>query len=114
MPNTVPVYLPSPLGKVAAVRQTDEVPGRRRPPLRSACTCAIKRKNLLPFDGKELLSSKFLLTYSMTSSSDTITAMLITIQMELIALDRPTSPSISPVKPGTAAPIGANARITSA
>ena len=52
-------------------------------------------------------------SYTITSSSETITVMLITIHIELSALDRPTSLPISPVKPGTLAPMGANIRITS-
>ena len=40
--------------------------------------------------------------------------MLMMMEMELMALDRPTSPFISPVKPGTAEPIGLNAKITKA
>ena len=49
-----------------------------------------------------------------TTSSTTVMTMLHTIAMELMALDRPTSPFSSLVKPGTALPMGLKARITSA
>ena len=67
-----------------------------------------------PYTAGKAASFAFLFAYSITSSSDTMIAMLMTMQMELIALDRPTSAPISPAKPGTAEPTGENARITSA
>ena len=78
--------------------------------------------SILLFNQKEKRQGKILprifinlcLYYSITSSRITVMLMLMTIAMEFRALDSHTSPSISPVKPGTAEQMGLNARITSA
>ena len=52
--------------------------------------------------------------HSITVSKVTIMTTLHTMEMELTALDSPTSPPRSAVKPGTAEPIGLKVRITRA
>lgn len=52
------------------------------------------------------------LNYSITTSNATMMAILITMEMELMALDSPTSPFSSPVNTGIAEPMGAKLRIT--
>lgn len=53
-----------------------------------------------------LMLASYSQCYSITNNSTTVIIMPITIAMEFSALDRPTSPFSSPVKPGTAEPIG--------
>ena len=50
--------------------------------------------------------------YSKTDSRMTMITILHTMDMELMALDRPTSSPRSPVKAGTMAEMGLNSRIT--
>ena len=52
--------------------------------------------------------------YSRQVSNVTMVMMLISMDRELMEQDRPKSPRISSVKPGTAEPMGLTARITSA
>ena len=50
--------------------------------------------------------------YSKTDSKTTIITMLHTMDMELMALERPTSSPKSPVNAGTMAEMGLNSKIT--